>query len=387
MKIAFLITSINSKSGGLGGHYHSLMETASQISKYHDVIIINIGNKEAKTLQSSNIKIYEIIYPGFLVLKTYKELKKILTCEKPDVLHAFDVLAYYWVRFFGRQLQTPYCLTKCGGVNPKYYFPYTKNLVLFSNENFIFFKKKYKFHDTSLYLIPNRVRLFNDDIQRINEINRTLGRYKSSFKFLRICRIGTYYRNSIHQLINLVNQLRSDGLDCCAIFIGVVEDKWIFKEFKDLKRDYLFFFTSESFTKNAKELINCSDAVLGTGRNFMEAMAKGKIMLCPLSNAIYPALVNSEIFQAAFDYNFSERLCLDNYKENENYYRIKEVVKNENIQKELYKFSKLSFEEFFDSKNIAVKYNEVYSGLKFYKKTHSVDFFMHTLFIIRSYFR
>ncbi|MDW7758995.1 MAG: hypothetical protein SCH72_15025, partial [Desulfuromonadales bacterium] len=98
MKIAFIVASINSKSNGLGGHYYSLLETANQISKKHEVIIINVGNQAAKALERTNIKTFRVIYNGLALHKTYTHIKYIINSERPDVLHAFDVLAFFWAR-------------------------------------------------------------------------------------------------------------------------------------------------------------------------------------------------------------------------------------------------------------------------------------------------
>ena len=50
MKIVYFIGSIKKTNEGIGGHYYSLLETAKQIARKHEVIIINIGIKLAKSL-------------------------------------------------------------------------------------------------------------------------------------------------------------------------------------------------------------------------------------------------------------------------------------------------------------------------------------------------
>jgi len=387
MKIGFVISSINSKSNGLGGHYHSLLETADQLSKKHDVFIINVGNNPAKALKGTKFKLFLIIDKGYAIFRTYKKIISILKNEKPDMLHAFDSSAYYWVRLAGNKLQIPFCITKCGGVNPVY-FPYAKNLVLFSTENLNFFKSKRKFKDSNLSLIPNRIKDFEDDNSQIEKIHYRLGIYANTFKFLRITRIGNYYHNSSLQLICLVNKLSNDGIKCCAIFIGTVEDEHYLKELKKQGNSNCFFFTEPEFTKNAKHLINSADAVLGTGRSFMEAAAKEKILLSPVQNSFIPALIKRENFKTAFYYNFSERITIKNFDESLNYNQIKNVIQNKEKQKEQTAFAAEIFTEYFDAKKIGDKYEKVYANAQKAKTPKKrIDWLLHTLFLIRNYYR
>lgn len=386
MKIAFVIASINSKSNGLGGHYHSLLATVEQLSVKHEVFIINVGNNPAKVLDGTKFNLFSIIEKRYAIFRTYKKVISILKDEKPDIIHAFDSSAYYWVRLVGHKLHIPFCITKCGGVNP-IYFPYAKNLVLFSSENFNFFKKKRKFRNSNLFLIPNRIKDFEDNKILIEKINRKLETYSKTFKFLRITRIGKYYHRSSIQLINLVNKLSDDGIKCCAIFIGTVEDEHYLNELKKHGRSNCFFFTDPEFTENAKSLINLADAVLGTGRSFMEAAAKEKILLSPVQNSSMPLLITRENFETAFYYNFSERIEIYNFAELHNYELIKRLIQNKEELQQQKTFSKKMFQEFFDVQKIIDKYEHVYTNSAKKTPKKCFDFFLHTLFLIRNYYR
>lgn len=387
MKIVFIIASINSKSKGKGGHYHSLLETVKQLSKVHEIIIVNIGNEPAQALLGSSFKTHRILNKTSLY-KTYAQLKKFIKEENPDILHSFDSLAFYWTRICGRMLRIPYCLTKCGGQNPKLYFPYAKNLVLFSSENELFFKSHSKFKDSNLFLIPNRIELFEDNMEGIKNIHSILKeKHKNSFKFLRITRIGNYYKNSSLQLIHLVKKLRNEGLNCSLIFIGAIEEDSVLRELKKEGEDFTYFFSQNSYTSNAKSFINCADAVMGTGRSFMEAAAKGKILLSPVQDSSIPLLIQSSNFAKAFEYNFSERILISDYNESDNYDDIKTIIENKYSQIKSQEFSSAVYGEFFDSKKIVEKYENVYYGIQLQRKVHLFDFFLHTLFVIRSYYR
>jgi glycosyltransferase involved in cell wall biosynthesis len=386
MKILFAIASINSKSNGLGGHYHSLLTAAKQLSREHEIIIVNIGNNPSKALENCEFKTYALIYKNMAVIKVFNQLTKIINKEKPEILHAFDVLAFYWVRLAGHRLKTPFYLTKCGGANPVY-FPYIENLILFSSENLEYFKSKKKFSNSKLHFVPNRIKKFSDDMSRLEKIHHMLGECNQTFKFLRIARIGNYYHKSSLQLINLVNKLNKEGVSCCAIFIGTIEDNEYLDKLESAAEGSVFFFTNDEFTKNAKELIDCSDATLGTGRSFMEAASKGKLLLSPINNkSEIPVLITKNNFDDAFHYNFSERVQLKDYNENENYIKIKLAIKNKALLQQYNKYSNHMFEYYFDGGKILKKYNKVYSEKKA-SRIHVIDFILHTMFLIRSHFR
>jgi glycosyltransferase involved in cell wall biosynthesis len=385
VKILFVVSSINSKSGGLGGHFHSLIETVDNISKQHDVIIANIGNLPAKALEKTSHQCFYFIYCRGAVLRTYKSLSRLVDEFRPDILHAFDSLAYFWVRLVSMSHRIKCCMTKCGGINP-IYSPIAESLILFSSENFDFYKNSRYFKQSRLSLIPNRIRVFPDDTLRINKLNNELNKSDTGFRFLRISRIGEYHQNSALQLVRLVKELNNSGIKCCAVFVGIVEDEKYLSQLSELGGNKTFFFLDNQYATNAKTLINCADGVLGTGRSLMEAASKGKLLLTPVDGWIYPAMITSQNFDQAFYYNFSDRTILDNESPEQNYNHIKETLDNPKKLKEAQHYSHHIFKQHFDSANITPKYEAVYHNAVIAKK-HFTDLLLHWLFLMRAYFR
>src|SRR5690554_518374 len=182
MKIVFLISSISKTNPGIGGHYYSLIETLNQLAKTHTVWVINIGIKEAISLNKLDHKVINVIEKGPKLYSIYKRVKGIINEEKPDIIHSFDHISFLWARLVGQKLKIPYSLTKCGGVNPVYY-PFVEHLVLFSEENKQHFQSKTKYINSNIHIIPNRIQRFESD-------------YNNFFKYLRITRIKEYYFES-----------------------------------------------------------------------------------------------------------------------------------------------------------------------------------------------
>lgn len=387
MKIAFIISCINSKSKGNGGHYHSLLTLYKALKTKNELLIINIGTDSSETLNKENIIIYNIISSTLSYSKNKEKLNTILNKESPDVLHAFDHQALFWARIASQKSKTPYCLTKCGGRNPTKYFPYCKNIILYSKENYNYFKNSKKFENSKIQLIPNRVSAFEISDERINQLLKKYPEIQNfEFKFLRICRIGKAYKNSLIQIINLTNKLVKDGYSCCLVIIGVVESNLVLSEIKQMVNTNHTFIASEStYTKNAKELIGFSNFVLGTGRSFMEASSHGKILLSPINDSDIPLLVKRNNINDVLKYNISERLSIRNFNENSNYREIKLILENSKKYKEYSDFSLEIYDNYFNIYQAIQKYKEIYKKIKFDKKIRIIDFFLHFLYLKRSF--
>jgi len=386
MKIAFIISSINSKSNGNGGHYFSLIETVKKLSISHEVIIYNIGNSPAVALDNLEFKVLPIIYKKISIYKIYKDLLVSIKSENPSIIHSFDSLAFFWARLVSSKLKIKNCLTKCGGGNQIYY-PLCDNFILYSQENIDYYRSKRKFKNSNLYLIPNRISKFSNDEERIKLLASHLNKeHLNFFKFLRISRIGNYFLKSALQTIDLVKDLNEAGAKCVFIYIGSIEDQILFNQLKENNSfSFVYFFTEEVFTNNSKELINFSDAVLGTGRSYMEACSKAKVMLAYNPEGKYPFLINDENFDKAFKYNFSERIKADNNKDDLQLFL--NVIEDESLRNKLKDFSLKSYSKFFDSTRIEPLHNEIYLNINNNVKYNILDIMFNGLFVLKSYLK
>lgn len=387
MKIAFIISSIYSKSRGNGGHYHSLLTLYKAMSDKNELLIINIGTSKSDTLEKENINLYNILSPSLDYKNTKNKISLIIKGEKPDLLHSFDHQALFWARVASNKFKIPYCLTKCGGGNPKSYFPFCNNIVLFSRENYKYFTTSNKFKNSNIQLIPNRVSPFNLSIDRTNHLLEDYPAIdKFDFKFLRICRIGKAYRKSLIQSIELINLLNTEKYSCCLVIIGVVENQEILSEIKALsKGNNIIFITASKYTKNAKELLGFSDFVLGTGRSFMEASSHSKILLSPIKNSDIPLLVTEQNIKNVLDYNISERLDILDYDRNLNFKEIKSILDSPLNFNNSSVFSKSVFKTYFNIEKVLSKYQLYYENLKLDKKMRLFDFFLHFIYLKRAY--
>ena len=386
MKIAFVISCINSKSNGSGGHYYSLLETVFQVSNKYETLIVSIGNVKPKVLDSYNGKLY-VLKLNKNINRPLRDLSKIVKKEEVDVLHAFDDLAFFWSRTVSYQEKIKSCLTKCGGRNPKFYYPTSNTLVNFSQENYSYFKNKKKFASSELFFVPNRLRAFDSDKKRILSLYEELPvNMQNSFKFLRISRLGKYYQKSAEQLIRLVKKLRSENINACAIFVGKIESIEVYEELKAIGQGCVFFFTSDEYTIDAKKLIDVSDAVLGTGRSFMEASSEGKILFSPSLDAEVPVLISKDNFAEAFFFNFSERISFRNLDLSSNYNQLKNLIFDVQLKKKYAAFSNSLFKQYFDSDLLVDKMSSIYKVSRIEKRNY-IDLLLHRTFLLRKLYK
>jgi len=357
-KIVYIIFSNNIGSGA-GGHYYSLKVISNSLKFDNDISIINIGFFFSKILKNQPLKTYFIKHQN--IIKSCVILKRLIEELKPDIIHTFDLASLTLLKIIMRRQKRKYIHTLCGGPNPNYYL-FTPNIILFSQENYIFFKRYNKFSDSNLFLIPNRVLPIKPDFKRINILLSEL-KFKSPI-FLRICRISKAYIKSLIQSINLVQHIRKKGIEAFLLIIGSPDDKDVLKFIKKYENNYIKIFTQEKYTLNASQLIEAADFVIGTGRSFMEGSYFSKVMFAPQRNQSIPLLIDKETFKTAFKVNFSERTLYESYNEKGSFNKVMQCINNKNLYKELASFIKYKSKKHFEILSKKDRYNEIYNNLE-----------------------
>lgn len=380
MTIVYFISTVGH---GKGGHFHSLNTIANALGKTQNVHIINIGVKPSEVLDTANFELTFIEFNGYNVVQAYLKAKRLVKKIQPDVLHAFDVESFAFSRLLSKKLKIPSFLNKCGGPNPKKYYPIPSQLVLFSRENKAYFENNTRYSKTKLSLIPNRVKAVNIDHARVEAFHKIHG--KSDISLLRIARIGKHYHKSIVQSINLLEWLKAKGLPIRLVILGTIQSGEIYQsildyvESKQLTEDIIID-TSDEFTHNASELLEVGNIVIGTGRNFMEASSLNKMLLVPYKDAEYPLLVDNANFDAIFATNFSPRTQVPNFNENKNLESIyNSLIKHQKAM------SKQWFESFFDVNRGAELYKNLYLDTDMVHNSNGIDTFVNMLYAIKTF--
>ncbi len=364
MKILFFISV---HDNGVGGHFHSLNHISTKLAETNDVKIVTIGPGYSNVIMTNPFFYKSINFKNLRLFYLKREIDKIIDAFKPDIYHFFDLRCYNIIRILISTKKNKFIVTKCGGPNQNY-DPHIDNLILFSVENYEWFRKRRKYKSSNIYLIPNRVNA----IMLENEGHHI--QKEDCFTFVRICRIGISYKKSILDSLNLIEHLISIGIENIRlVIIGSIENLTFFEQLKNhnlVQKGLIQIFTEDIYTKEASKMLSIADAVIGTGRSFMESASLSIPLLTINSKGNIPVLINQDNFHYAFKTNFSERNIFPNYVERENIYNIIELINNKIYYKKMCDFSRYLFDYYFNVDLVTLLYKEVYEKSVYSKKKH-----------------
>lgn len=381
MRILFFISV---QGHGRGGHFHSLDHISRKLGAQHEVGIITIGIPRSRLIMNSPFFVAHIDFRGYNILSLWERLRNITNSFKPDIYHCFDNNSYNLIRLFYCSRNNKIVLTKCGGPNFSR-FPYVKNLVTFSVENYDWFKGNMKYKLSNIYFLPNRVNpvQLKEDFQPFKKDH-------DSFTFIRICRIGYKYQKSIKDSMRLIARLHSFGLtNSKLLIIGVISDNVLFNEIASnelVSEGHVILLTDDVYTNEASKMLYLADAVVGTGRGLMEASSLGKPVLTINQNDEIPVLIDESTFEEAFRTNFSERNQFVKFDKGMNLEKIRRLVNDKDYYCRIGKYSKMLFDRYFCLDEALIKYNDVYESAQ----KSQPDIFPDILLICQSwinYFR
>lgn len=383
MKVLYIISTPGQHSGK-GGHYYSLKATIEGIKKKVDCTIIVIGARESLVINQIECKKYNLLYKQlsiFTLIQLIKDAKRIVDYEKIDIIHSFDEGAFFFGSMLSNICKKNHIHTKCGGGNPRISFPKVNNLILYSQENYSYYYNSKRFKNVNIHYIPNRIVPIEQDLLRINRLKLKID---ATYKiFLLISRIDKYKKSTIMQTIDLVNKLNDDGIKSTLLIIGALQDLDVYNEMKSKLNKNIQIIMDDENTINASQLIDIADFVVGSGRSFMEAASRQKIMLCPSSNSKYPLLITKDNFHEAFNKNFSHRLCISENDLNENYAKILQAASDPNYGKIIATYIKEAYDEYFDINAKIDTFYEIYKDTE-WKKCYNLFDSIISLYIIFS---
>jgi len=169
IKIAYLISSF---SHGRGGHYYSLRTTAEVINDAFDTIVICTGSTSSPVLDTSPLKVYNVLTRAICIFGIYRRMLRIIRQERPDVLHAFDFPSLFFAKLLSKKFRIPYLMTKTAGADPIKFWPWAPDMILYSEENRRWFDAHPKLHDNHLQLLQARPIPPDPDIHRNKKTNK-----------------------------------------------------------------------------------------------------------------------------------------------------------------------------------------------------------------------
>ncbi len=360
MKVVKLITSHGGSSyTGKGGHYYSCGIIGKTLSKHYEVEIFSLGKHPSPVLNSMSdvVNVRHIQIDNIRDLLFFHKNKKLAaSIEACDVIHCYDKPSIYQGYKLGRKFNKPVVLTKCGGPSPSgLYFPYVKDIIVFSREDVDYFSSNSRYADSNIHHIPNRVLPIEADYDRIRTIENKLSKdYK--LKILIIARFANKYREALLQTVNFANKLRSQGVSCATILLGHIQNVNVAEEVEESSGEDDYIINDKRLCNNAKQIIPIADVVIGSGRSIMEAAQFGKFLMIPAKEREYPILVTQDNIERFAKYNLTGRAI--NESINDNNEKLMEVFKGNSYSE----FIKNYYKEIFSTDSIIDEYESVYSN-------------------------
>ncbi len=359
INVLLLISNFKEVNTGRGGHYYSFLETFLNLKCQDSEIefhALSIGEQSPLPFVGM-----EIIHVFSSIDEHHISTEKVLEFAKIKgikVIHAYDYISAEIARRVCTKYKANYIVTKAGGATLKPDIPIPPNLIVFHKNDFTYFKNKKLNKPKALYLMKARASTpsFNSEIKEI--FNNSL----TQFKLIRICRIGTKYKESIQQAINLVSYLNESGIKAKLVVIGYIEEQEVFDSLNK-NEGLVEFNTCDEFTNGASKFIKQADAVIGVGRSVQEALALRKIVFSPVVGQKYPQLLCDENFEIFADNNFSmrvEKKHIDRYLEISD---IKTILECPQSIYKLKEWGRSKFESEFDINLATSKLIKIYKEL------------------------
>jgi glycosyltransferase involved in cell wall biosynthesis len=334
------------------------------MSKSFPATIVNIGPLKSHTLESSGVDLVNLNFTGRRILRAAICLSKIVRTRGFSSLNVFDMRVLSIAMIAAHIAKVPIVLTKPGGPNPgKYrYYPALPNLVVFSMENYDYFKERRRFAGTRIEFLPNRVAPVSTDTSRREALSNEI-RFKGS-RFIMVARICAAYESQISASISLVKKLNSDGSLCGLVIVGVPEERDVLDRIRSQSSAEVQIIVDDRFTISASQILNAGDMVIGSGRTLMEATSLGKPVLTPALDHPYPVLITGKTFQSAVRTNFSPRNRLPGIGIEDNLRVLHDLIEDRDSRTKVGDENRELFESYFNVSQAIPKYKTLFSDLK-----------------------
>ena len=369
MQVLYLICNV---SHGIGGHFHSLQTVSYALKSQINYKVVILGLSDSK-LFVDDCNSEFIYFNGFNFIKVLYKLIMFMKKHNIDVIHSYDERANTFGRILAVLFNIPLIHTKCGGKNNSK-LPYNAYLILFSIENYNYYRNCKKFNKSILYYLPNRIGYIYDDQCCKNDILKLANGRKI---IMMISRLDEYYKDSFFQAIRLTNRLNDSGIPSALFLIGVIESYKLLKMIKDLSNDLnnMYILNDSRYTLKASKCICASDIIVGSGRGIMEAASKGKILLAMVKGGGIPVLVTKDNFNRLFTNNFSPRNYLHDYNEEDNYIYIKKVLTDDAQRKNYQSYITNEYKNNFNVNAVISEYINLYNNAR-YKQYYNIPDFL-----------
>ncbi len=359
MRVVLTINTIPEISSGVGGHYNSALTTTDALTNAgHEALLVHFGSQMSPLVGSWNGLKTHIPWPSGNTLSAFKQFWIKSKIFSPDLIISFDRHTYLHARIYSLLNRIPLILVIPEGFYPPasdQYFPHATNAVLFAREQFSRCASHPATSRANIIFAPNRVLEFTTDHARIFELRKKLD--PDALVVLRICRLNQQYERSARQTIEAARRLRNAGTRAQALIVGMPLDARVVQRLAGLAGSEDIIITDPSYYTNASALVEIADVVVGTGRSFMEAAAKGRVMMTPALDLDVPYLIDANEFETAFASNFSPRVTFPEVSNEQATESMTAMLSSSSERQRLQLLARHWFESYFDARSLSSIYD------------------------------
>lgn len=294
---------------GFGGHYLSMVETIRS-GIFLQPTVLDLGFSPTPLLD--DVRTLFIPYGWFGHGKARLHLRNCLLEAGTKVVFCYDIASYNITRLALARDLIQVVYVKCGGPTLTLYHPKPENLIVYSEEDQIFFSEKLP--GSMLAKIPNRVSetlLQNKQVSlsesALNEIEKIAGGTEDAEKIVCIARIGHAYEQKIRRAYDYLRSAQEAGRPAVLAIIGSIQHGEIMDRLLN-DRPYGALFLSDAFhVDDAGRFLANFDTAITTGRGTIEATLLGLKVLVPFDNGKQLALLTPNNYDRLCRSNFSGR--------------------------------------------------------------------------------
>lgn len=319
MNLLFLVLDASS-----GGHARSALTIANAFVE-NDNSVVLIGPEDSPVLHNGETGVQIILLPAqnrnpLRDLWLIRRLVSILETHNIEVIHCFDLHSHVVGYFLSRFCGIPVVSTICGGTI-KYRYPYTRPVIVFSNELRETMTSVLGFKQSEVIVEPARMDLrgFRNNIQNLPLPNYP-GVRGDAKKLVMVARLSQTKINSILHALDSVELLAHKRDDFVQVIIGATQDESIknriLSRIEQINNSVgrTVVIHDESLSSHAARYLSSADVVLGVGRVCFEGMIFAKPVIVVgesgFAGCITPTLTDDQISTIAH-YNFSGRNVLE----------------------------------------------------------------------------
>lgn len=198
---------------------------------------------------------------------------------------------------------------KPGWVNSDAWTRFASAFVLFTQENYEFYRDNPRYRGVRPYYMPNRVAPPKTDPALVRRLQDKLGDPPPGERLVFVAgRIDPYKLPTIEQGAALFEALRK-AASARLVIIGSASNAEVLKDLQAryAGRSDVSIVTDPAITSRLSSVLARGDLIVANGRTAMEAMLLGKNVAVPTSAGELAELVTPANFDAMLHHNFTQR--------------------------------------------------------------------------------